>query len=132
MGPTLLAFSVQIPDLTGTNTNEYLIAPPSSGKWVLESLSFTPETALATDASNYGTIAANKGAGGSAIGSLTTNSSGGAANVKGTRRDFSLTSSLVNFDSATTTETLEIAVTKAGTGGTIGGTISGLWRRARD
>lgn len=126
MGFPLIVLQVNVPDLTGTNADEYPVAPPFPGKWRLEYAVFVPQTALATDASNYATLTIRKGTGGSgdSCGAITTNSSGGAANVKGTRRDLALSGGkALEIDSSTTTDCHEATITKAGSGGTFGGTL---------
>jgi len=120
---------------TGTNTvNVYLRPPAASGKFDLEGIYLEPGTAVSTDGSNYLTVTFKKGASGSTNhGTLTTNSSGGVALVAGTKAVVTLSGSASkSYDAATTTDCIEAAVTKTGTGATIHGTLVAMWRRVRD
>lgn len=96
---------------------------PSPGEWKLERAYFVPATTVATHGTAYGTLTLKKGAGGTSLGSLTTNSSGGAAWTAGTPSAFTLADSTdVEFTGGT--DCLEITADgTAGTGAAVDGCV---------
>ena len=78
--------SLHIPTQTASAVDEWYIAIPWLGKWLLEYVAFSPATAVATDATDFltSTITANDGAAGADSATVATHKtelSGGVALV---------------------------------------------------
>lgn len=90
---------------------------------------FMPATAVSTDGSNYTTVTIKAGAGGTSLGSFTTNSSGGAALVKGTATTISLSGGTsLEFGA---TDCIEIDKSDTGTGAALDGAFTFVFEPIR-
>jgi len=100
-----------------------------AGKWKIEAASFNPHTTLAAHASNTQTITLKKGAGGTSLGYLTSDSDDatyGAAFTKGTPRHFVLTGTGQDLE-FTKDQSLEVAITEGGTAAALDGALVVTW-----
>lgn len=114
---------------TDGTDDEWLVSIPEEGKFRLEAATFTPATALAIDGTNNATLTLNKGAAGTEIASVTTDT-GGTALVKGTPIVFSLgAGSVVELDGQD--DAIEIAKTTGGTGGVVEGVFAFKLRKVQ-
>lgn len=121
MGPDLVYGSLNINALGSTTEDErHASIPRPSGKFRLVSAKWTPSTSLAIDGTNYVALILKKGAGGTTIASTTT-FTGGTAWTKGTAIAFDLGSAgaAADFNAATATECLELAIDKTGAGAVV-------------
>jgi hypothetical protein len=86
---------------------------PLPGNWLIESCWVGVHTTSSLHATNYATITVKKGAGGTAIGSITTET---VALTKGTARQIPITTSPANNVIAGQSSAIELAVTQAASG----------------
>jgi hypothetical protein len=93
---------------------------PLEGEWYLETAYYVPGTTRATDAANYTTMALKQGA--TTLGSLTNNSTGGAAFTAGTARAFTLSGG--NDRQLGKGDVLILNKADTGTGTALDGTLS--------
>lgn len=98
---------------------------PLEGEWLLETAYYVAGTTRATDGTNYTTMALKQSS--TTLGSLTNNSTGGAAFTAGTARAFTLTGgTALQFGKG---DVLTLNKTDAGTGTAMDGTLSFSLRR---
>ena len=129
MTPDLVTQSIQVAN-AATNDEEWMINHGLPGEWRLEAAYWNPQTAIAAHASNYVDLDLNVGAGGSSIGNIATDSASGAAWVKGTPTEFSLSEGTSREFGPT--DTLELAKVESGTMATATeGTLTLRWRKLR-
>lgn len=86
---------------------------PFEGNWLLEECWVGVHTTSALHASNYATITVKKGAGGTALGNLTTQT---VALTKGTAREVALTTAPASNLMVGQSSAIELAATHSGTG----------------
>ena len=118
--------------IDGGDEIEYTI--PWAGTWKLVSGTVTPYTTLAAHASNTQTITVYKGAAGTALGFMTSDSDDttyGAAYTKGTTRSFVFTESGKNMEITGQTGCVEVAVTEGGTCAAVDCSIALCFERVR-
>lgn len=115
--------SVQMnfPTVAAGTDEERGICHGLQGEWRLSAAYFQPCTTTATDASNYTTLSVKAGLAGTSLGTLTTNSSGGAALTAGTVSTVSLSGGTAREFGATD----PIYVEKDDTG--TGAAADGVW-----
>jgi len=124
----MIAFlTLHIPSTAADTTDEWYIAMPGRGKWRIIEAKFAPATAVAANDTNYVevTITTNDGAAGSdssAIGSFTTQVTGGAALALKTTRDITLSGG--SALELTEGQQIKIAKTDPGSGGILDGTFT--------
>ena len=122
MQKMLLTLTVLLADAANASEDRYICpVHPDGGEWKLVSAVWIPDTAVSTDASNYRTISLKRSS--TTFGSLTTNSSGGAAFVEGTPQAFTLTASGTDQEFTANTDALEIDSTYTGTGAAAAGRV---------
>lgn len=101
---------------SGTDAVDTLYVVNASGHTLrVLSASIVPVVSVSTHAANYITTTLKDGAGGSTIGSHTTNSSGGTALTAGTPRAITISGTGLNLEIADGA-VVEVDVAKAGTG----------------
>lgn len=127
MTPDLVTQTIDIASIAaGTGEDRYVLPPGLSGEWYLEAADFLPATTSATHASNYTTLALKNGS--TTLGSLTTNSSGGAALTAGTASPFTLSGGKSREFTART-DALTVNKTDAASGAILDGSLNLIWRR---
>ena len=114
---------VDIAPITSTTTEERLLCHGIPGEWLLSGASWMPSADLSANGTNYGSVGINEGAGGTSLGTVTSEST---AFTKGTAREFTLSSALFG-----PTDAIEIDVNKAGSGGTVDGALTMVFTSAR-
>lgn len=112
-----VTLSIEASESAGAGETWYAVVP-WPGTWRLEHAYFMPDTTTGTDAANYTTLALRNAADGADVGSLTTNSSGGAALTAGTASAFTLSGDLEYLGG---TEELKVTKTDASSGAAIEG-----------
>lgn len=115
MLPTFIFLTLALLDAAATDEDRYT-AIPDDGTWYLENAVWVPDTAVATDATDYRTITISDGS--NTLGTLTTNSSGGAAWVEGTPAEFTLSGGK-NREFTGKTEAVKVASAHAGSTGKV-------------
>lgn len=109
----------------GTAKTTYATHGCANGKFRPKTARFVPFTTAAADASNYSTIAIKDAAGTPvSLGSIT---SATVANTAGTSRAIALT--LTAEADIASTQVLQIAITKTGTGAVVDGEVVIEWER---
>lgn len=121
----------QIIDVGAITDEREFAAPCITGeKLKLLRVAVMPATALAANDTNYLTISVKKGAGGTSLGSFTTQATGGQALVKGTAIDISITGTGTNLEFGPT-DCLELVVADAATTADFDGAITVVWEVIR-
>lgn len=121
----------QIIDVGAITDEREFAAPCLSGeKLLLKRVAVMPATALAANDTNYLTISVKKGAGGTALGSFTTQATGGQALVKGTAIDITLTATGKDLEFGST-DCLEFVVADAATTADFDGAITVVYEVIR-
>jgi hypothetical protein len=122
----------QVIDLTIDGGDEREVAHGYPTTCRLVGAYFAPATTLAEHADNHQTLTLKKGAGGTAVGYITsdTGDTYSAAYTKGTVRTIVITGSGTNIEFAATSN-LEIVVAEAGTTAALDGQLTLLWQPIR-
>lgn len=111
----------------GVDDDIYLLPPGTTGEWKVIGADWVPATAVATDGSDYRTLSLKNGS--TVLGSLTTNSTGGAAWTAGTPAPFTLSGG-TSLEFTARTDVLTFNATKTGgTGKVADGTLVLFWDR---
>ena len=120
-------------DLTIDGGDEREICHGYPGECKLAGAWLVPATALAAHASNFQTLTLKAGAGGTALGYVTTDSGDatyGVSLVKGTAAAISLTGTGLNLEFGAT-DCLEVAVSEDGTTAALDGALVLRWEPIR-
>jgi hypothetical protein len=129
--PLIIATSAQVEVAAGTDEERYM-NPPSGGEWEIDSITFTPATAVAKDGSNYHTVTIKRKASGDLIaGWKTEDVAAGIALVLGTAIRPTLDRNYTRCTGGVGGDCLEIAVVNTGTGATLDGEVLVVWRKCQ-
>jgi len=121
--------SMDIAAVASTTEEERHLSHGLDGTYKLEAAYFTPTAAVTAAATNFVTVALNKGAAGTLIASVDTDATG-VSFVVGTPTAITISGTGTDLE-FTATDGLEVDLNKDGTGGTIEGSITLRWVRAR-
>jgi hypothetical protein len=87
----IISVQLAFPTVAAGTDEERGVCHGMAGEWRLAAAYLMPATTAGTDASNYTTLSVKAGLAGTSLGTLTTNSSGGAALTAGTVSTVTLT-----------------------------------------
>lgn len=119
-------------DLTIDGGDEREVCHGLPGEWKLTGAYFVPATTLAEHADNHQTLTLKAGAGGTALGYITsdTGDTYSAAYTKGTARSIVLTGTGLNLEFGAT-DCLEIVVAEGGTTAALDGALTLVFSQIR-
>ena len=100
------------------------------GEWKIIAAYFTPATAVTAHASNNFVASLKAGAGGTTLGSMSTDTSGGASLVKGTPTTIAISELGATLEFGPT-DALEFAKVEGGTGAALDGCLTCVFQQVR-
>jgi hypothetical protein len=115
MTPLFIFLTLALSDALTVDKDRYT-AIPDDGTYYLEEAHLVPDTSVGTSAGDYRTLTISDGS--NTLGTLTTNSSGGAAWVAGTPAAFTLSGGK-NREFTGKTESLKVASAHTGSTGAV-------------